>query len=115
MNYAEIMPFYSLTDFNVENEFISTKRKLENLMNNEKFENFLKDNKYEQILNPSNVTPCEYFDEEEFSKKNIGKVTNVWIFFHSISEAYLNIVVNGFVFEGLKHKIPYHSIDWNRF
>ena len=69
MNYAEIMPFYSLTDFNVENEFISTKRKFENLMNNEKFENFLKDNKYEQILNPSNVTPCEYFDEEEFSKK----------------------------------------------
>ena len=69
MNYAEIMPFYSLTDFNVENEFISTKRKFENLMNNEKFENFLNDNKYEQILNPSNVTPCEYFDEEEFSKK----------------------------------------------
>ena len=63
------MPFYSLTDFNVEDEFISTKRKFENLMNNEKFENFLKDNKYEQILNPSNVTPCEYFDEEEFSKK----------------------------------------------
>ena len=68
MNYAEIMPFYSLTDFNVENEFISTKRKLENLMNNENFENFLKDNKYEQILNPCNMTPCEYFDEE-FSKK----------------------------------------------
>ena len=69
VNYAEIMPFYSLTDVNVENEFLSTKRKFENLMNNEKFENFLKDNKYEQILNPSNVTPCEYFDEEEFSKK----------------------------------------------
>ena len=69
VNYAEIMPFYSLTDFNIENEFISTIRKFENLMNYEKIENFLKDNRYEQILNPSNVIPCEYFDEEEFSKK----------------------------------------------
>ena len=68
VNYAEMLPFHSLTDFNVENEFISTKRKFENLMNKEKFENFLKDNKYEQILNPSNVTPCEYFDEEEQQK-----------------------------------------------
>ena len=69
VNYAEIMPFYSLTDFNLENEFISTKWKFENLTNNEKFENFLTENKYEQIFNPSNVTPCEYFDEEELGKK----------------------------------------------
>ena len=68
VNYAEIMPFYSLTNFNVENASISM-RLFASLMNNEKFENFLKDNEYEQILNPSNVTPCEYFDEEEFSKK----------------------------------------------
>ena len=76
MNYAEIMPLYSLTNFNVENEFISTKRKFENLISNEKFENFLKDNKYEQIFNPINMTPCEYFNEKEFSK-NIEKAKNV--------------------------------------
>ena len=70
VNYAELLPFYSLTDYNVESEFISTKRKFVNLINNEKFENFLKENKYEQIFNPSSVTSCQYFDEEEFIKKN---------------------------------------------
>ena len=64
VNYAELLPFYSLTDYNVESEFISTKRKFVNLINNEKFENFLKENKYEQIFNPSSMTPCQYFDEE---------------------------------------------------
>ena len=70
VNYAELLPFYSLTDYNVESEFISTKRKFVNLINNEKFENFLKENEYEQVSNPSSMTPCQYFDEEEFIKKN---------------------------------------------
>ena len=35
----------------------------------------LKDNKYEQMFNPSNMTRCECFDEDEFSK-NTGKATN---------------------------------------
>ena len=70
VNYAELLPFYLLTDYNVESWFISTKRKFVNLINNEKFVNFLKENKYEQIFNPSSMTPCQYFDEEEFIKKN---------------------------------------------
>ena len=70
MNYAKILPFYTLTDYNVEREFISTKRRFENLINNEKFECLLKENKYEQIFSPSNMTPCQYYDEDEFIKKN---------------------------------------------
>ena len=69
-NYAKILPFYTLTDYNVEREFISTKIRFEKLINNEKFECLLKDNKYEQIFSPSNMTPCQYFDEDEFIKKN---------------------------------------------
>ena len=70
MNYAEILPFYTLTDYNVEREFISTKRRFENSINNENVECLLKENKYEQIFSPSNMTPCQYFDEDEFIKKN---------------------------------------------
>ena len=70
VNCAELLPFYSLTDYNVESEFISAKRKFVNLINNEKFETFLKENKYEQIFNPSSMIPCQYFDGEEFIKKN---------------------------------------------
>ena len=42
VNYAELLPFYSLTDYNVESEYISTKRKFVNLINNEKFNKFPK-------------------------------------------------------------------------
>ena len=70
MNYAKILPFYTLTDYNVEREFISNKRNFANLINNEKFEWLLKENKYEQIFSPSNMTQCQYFDEDEFIKKN---------------------------------------------
>ena len=70
MNYAKILPFYALTDYNVKCEFISTKRRFENLINNEKFECLLKENEYEQIISPSNMTPGQYFDEDEFLKKN---------------------------------------------
>ena len=70
MNYAKILPFYTLTDYNVEPEFISTKRRFENLINNEKFECLLKENKYGQIFSPSNMTPCQYFDKDEFIKNN---------------------------------------------
>ena len=42
VNYPELLPFYSLTDYHVESEFISTKRQFVNWINHEKFENFLK-------------------------------------------------------------------------
>ena len=40
MNYAEILLFHSLNDYNVENEFLSTRIKFVNLMDNEKIDNF---------------------------------------------------------------------------
>ena len=66
VNYAEILPFHSINDYKVENEFLSTRGKFVNLMDNEKFENLLKDNKYEHFLNPGIMLPCQYFDEDEF-------------------------------------------------
>ena len=70
VTFAELMPFYSLSDYNIENEFLTTKRKFDNLLDNKQFEMFLKRNKYEQIFNPTCVTPCQYLDEDEFINKN---------------------------------------------
>ena len=39
-------------------------------LDNKQFEMFLKENQYEQIFNPTCVTPCQYFDEDEFINKN---------------------------------------------
>ena len=48
--FAELITFYSLTDKYVENELLTTKRKIQNILDNKQFENCLKGNKYEQIL-----------------------------------------------------------------
>ena len=55
-----------------------------NLLDNKQFEMFLKENKYEQIFNPTCVTPCQYFDEDEFINKN-----RIWEEFLNVSS--LNI------------------------
>ena len=93
VNYVELLPVYWLTDYNIESEFISTKRKIVNLINKEKFENFLKENKYEQIL-----IQVVWHHANISTKKNSSRRTeqamSVWIFSHSISEAYLSMVVN---------------------
>ena len=46
VNFVELMPFYSLSDYNIENEFLTTKRKFENILDNKQFEMFLKENEY---------------------------------------------------------------------
>ena len=70
VNFAELKPFYSQSDYDIENEFLTTNRKFDNLLDNKQFEMFLKENQYEQIFNPTCVTPCQYFDEDEFINKN---------------------------------------------
>ena len=42
VNYAELLPFHSLSDYNVENEVLSTRRTFVNLMDNETFDLFKK-------------------------------------------------------------------------
>ena len=49
---------YSLSDYNIEIEFLTTKKKFENILDNKQFEMFIKENKYEQRFNQSCVTPC---------------------------------------------------------
>ena len=39
-NYYKILPFHNVTDYDIECEYISTKRKLLNIMDNEKFNEF---------------------------------------------------------------------------
>ena len=69
-NYFAELPFNNLSDYNIENEYISTKRKLQSLLDNDKFQSFLNDNMYEEIFNVAASIPCQYYDEEQFISKN---------------------------------------------
>ena len=69
-NYFTELPFNSLSDYNIENEYISTKRKLQSLLDNDKFQSFLKDDMYEEIFNAAESISCQYYGEEQFISKN---------------------------------------------
>ena len=66
MNHFNELPFQTLTNYDIENNFISGKRKFSNLMNNDDFQTIIKENKYEQLFNPNQNYSCQYYDENEF-------------------------------------------------
>ena len=65
-NYFPGLPFNNLRDYNIENEYISTKRKLQSLLNNDKFQKFLKVNMHKEIFNAVDCIFCQYYDESQF-------------------------------------------------
>ena len=69
-NYFTGRPFNSLSDYNIENEYISTKRKLQSLLDNDEFQSFLKDDMYEEIFYAAKSISCQYYGEEQFISKN---------------------------------------------
>ena len=66
MNFS----FQTLKNYDIENYFISGKRKFANLMNNENFQTIITENEYEQLLNPNRNYSSQYYDEGEFIIKN---------------------------------------------
>ena len=58
-NHFEILPFHGVTNYDIESEYSSTKKKLLDIMDNDEFQSYLKENEYEQLsilLSPSNVS-----------------------------------------------------------
>ena len=70
LKYFNELPIQTLTNYDIENDFISGKRKFANLMNNENFQTIITENKYGQLFNPNQNYSCQYYDEGEFIIKN---------------------------------------------
>ena len=64
-NYFSEFPFQTLTEYDIENNFVSAKRKFVDLMNNDKFQTIVKENKYEELFNPNQNFSCQYYTEDE--------------------------------------------------
>ena len=65
-NYFSELPFNNLSDYNIENEYISPKQKLQSLSDNDKFQRFFKHNMHEEIFNAVESIPCQYYDDDQF-------------------------------------------------
>ena len=59
-----------MTNYDIECEYTSTKKKLLNIMDNDEFQTYLKENEFEQLFNPFDPVKCQYYDEKEFISAN---------------------------------------------
>ena len=70
MNHFNELPYQTLTNYDIENNLISGKRKFANLMNNDDFQTIIKQNNYDQLFNPYQNYSCQSYDEDVFNIKN---------------------------------------------
>ena len=59
-----------MTNYDIECEYTSTKKKLLDIMDNDEFQTYLKENEFEQLFNPFDSVKCQYYDENEFISAN---------------------------------------------
>ena len=63
------LPFRNLMNCSLQDEFISPKRKISNLINN-KFENLLRENALDNLFEPNAMSSCQYQEANEFTLQN---------------------------------------------
>ena len=59
-----------MTNYDIECEYTSTKKKLLYIMDNDEFQTYLNENEFEQLFNPFDSVKCQYYDENEFISAN---------------------------------------------
>ena len=69
-NYFEELPFYTITDFDIECEFQSAKQIIQERMKDSGLLQFIKENKLNHAIYDTDTIACDYYDAEEFSKLN---------------------------------------------
>ena len=69
-----------MTNYDIECEYTSIKRKLLDTMDNDEFQTYLKENEFEQLFNPFDFVKCQYYDENEFisANRNGDRVFNIF-------------------------------------
>ena len=70
--------FNDLNDYDIENEFIKTKRKLESLLDKKNFKRFWKVINI-KAFNTTEPISCQYFDEDQFISKIKKRIP--WYFY----------------------------------
>ena len=60
------MPFSSLNDFQIIQEFESVKKYFQSLMRENNYDNIIAEHKFLNKLNGTDVKHCKYYDVDEF-------------------------------------------------
>ena len=101
---TQTMPFGKLTDFDIQEEFISEKRFCIEKMENNGFSQFLRDYSLENDISSDKTQSCRYYDINEFNEQH-GRNT------HSLRVFHMNIRRFG------KHRGSFRAfletLDWS--
>ena len=78
-NYFHELPFYNITNFDIECEFQSAKKLIQERMRNSGLLQFIKENKLNHAIYDTDTIKCDYYDTDEFSRLNIthGRFFNI--------------------------------------
>ena len=68
-NIMQELPFFGQTDHDIELTFGSAKAQSRYKMETSGFLDFIKDDKLSSLCNPCNAMQCEYYNEDEFIRK----------------------------------------------
>ena len=60
------LPFMNMSDFDIENNYLSAKAKVRQLMENHGLPQFIEENYFTNLFNPENISLCQYYDEDAF-------------------------------------------------
>ena len=66
----EELPFANLSEYGIETEFVTAKKRIQKLMQDNSLHDFLIENHIQDMFNPKDTIKCDYNDDDSFNKKN---------------------------------------------
>ena len=78
--FITLMPFRDVVDFEIEEIFISNKRRIKQLMNDHKIFDHIKEHRLSKLLDLDTYSSCDYYDEAKFNQNMKNSDTHFNIF-----------------------------------
>ena len=66
INYFNFLPFFRLTDFQLENEFTSCKTNIQNVLREIGFSDYIK-SAASEFYQDASINPCKYYDTDGYN------------------------------------------------
>ena len=84
-NTFQNLPFSNVTSYDIEIDFMSAKKRIQGLMEENCFSNAIKENKFLNSMHDNGDIQCHYYDSQEFISLNLNKPENLNVFLLNIS------------------------------
>ena len=74
------MPFRDVSNYNLEELSMSSKKRIQQLMNDHGIIEYIKEHRLAKVLDIDNMTSCDYYDEDQFNRLNKDRDAHLNVF-----------------------------------